>query len=232
MAVEFPIFPEQCEVSQTSVTYNSYDIYLDEEIKDPTYYRQAFQILRSAQQGDFVRIYISSPGGNLNSAVIFKNSIEDCQADVIAVIEGEAYSAASLIALSCPGIEVKPYATMMCHSAAFGSGGIVQNVRDHVDFVGKHAEAVMYEVYEDFLNKEELEDLRRGREIWLDHLQIGERLDSMFKARQEKISNLDEQEVDEEETVDLKSLVKEALSEILDEKEKSKIKSKDKVDKE
>ena len=184
-----PMFKEQCEVSQSSMTYNAFDIYLDEEIKDPTYYRHAFQVLRSAQQGDLVRIHVSSPGGNLNSAIIFKNCIEACEADVIAIVEAEAYSAASLIALSCPGIEVKPYATMMCHSAAFGSGGIVQNVRDHVDFVGKHAESVMYEVYQDFLNPEELEDLRRGREIWLDHKQIGERLDVMFEARQARGCN-------------------------------------------
>lgn len=178
-----PMFKEQCEVSQSSSTYNAYDIYLDEDIKEPTYYRQAFQVLRSAQHGDLVRIYISSYGGNLNSAIIFKNSIEACEGDVIAIIEGEAYSAASLIALSCPGIEVKPYATMMCHSAAFGAGGSVQNVRDHVDFVGKHAESLMEEVYRDFLSPSDLEDLRRGREIWLNHEEIGDRLDKMFEAR-------------------------------------------------
>lgn len=184
-----PMFKEQCEVSQSSMTYNAFDIYLDEEIKDPTYYRHAFQVLRSAQQGDLVRIYISSVGGNLNSAVMFKNAIESCQAEVVAIIEAEAYSAASLIALCCSQIEVKKHATMMCHSAAFGSGGIVQNVRDHVDFVGKHAEAIMYEVYQDFLNPEELEDLRRGREIWLNHTQIGERLDVMFEARNSRPCN-------------------------------------------
>lgn len=181
-----PMFKDQCEVSQSSTTYNAFDIYLDEDIKDPTYYRQAFQVLRSAQQGDLVRIYISSNGGNMNSAAMFKNCIENCQADVIAVIEAEAYSAASLIALSCSGIEVKPYATMMCHSAAFGSGGIVQNVRDHVEFVGRNAEALMEEIYQDFLTPDEFIDLKRGREIWLDHIQIGERLDNMFEARNAK----------------------------------------------
>lgn len=178
-----PMFKDQCEVSQSSSTYNAFDIYLDEEIKDPTYYRQAFQVLRSAQQGDLVRIYISTYGGSLTSAVMFKNNIEACQGEVVAIIEGEAYSAGSLIALSCPSIEVKPYATMMCHSAAFSSGGSVGTVRDHVDFVGKHAETIMEEVYRDFLSPTDLEDLRRGREIWLNHIEIGERLDRMFEAR-------------------------------------------------
>lgn len=181
-----PMFHEQCEISQSTSVINAYDIYLDEEIKDPTYYRQALQVIRSGQRGDLIRIHISSPGGNLNSALMFKNAIEESDADVVAIIQAEAYSAAGLIALSCPMIEVKKHATMMCHSAAFGAGGIVQNVRDHVDFTGKHAEAVMDEVYENFLNPEELEDIRRGREIWLDYQQIGERLDSMFEARNAK----------------------------------------------
>lgn len=181
-----PMFKDQCEVSQATSVINAFDIYLDEEIKDPTYYRQALQVIRAGQRGDLVRIHISSPGGNLNSALMFKNAIEESEADVLAIIQAEAYSAAGLIALSCPMIEVKKHATMMCHSAAFGAGGIVQNVRDHVDFTGKHAEAVMDEVYENFLNSEELEDIRRGREIWLDYIQISERLDTMFEARNAK----------------------------------------------
>lgn len=177
-----PMFQEQCEVSQTTLTYSCYDLYVDEDIKDPTYYRHAFQVLRSAQQGDLVRIFISSPGGNLNSALIFRNCIQECQGDVIAIIEAEAYSAASLIALSCPSIEVKPYATMMLHSAAFGSSGSVQNVRDHVEFTGRHAESLMEEVYKDFISAEELLDLKKGRELWFDYKEIGERLEKMFKA--------------------------------------------------
>lgn len=223
-----PMFEQQCEVSQTISSYNAFDIYLDEEIKDPTYYRHAFQVLRSSQRGDLVRIYISSHGGNLNSALIFKNCIEACEADVIAIIEAEAYSAASLIALSCPGIEVKPYATMMLHSASFGSGGSVQNVRDHVEFTGRHAESLMEEVYADFISPLEMEDLKKGRELWFDYKQIGERLDAMFEARalkQEESCECGECSLDGEEGesveggFDLKTMIKEAVQEALAERE-------------
>lgn len=223
-----PILKDQCEISQTSMTYNAFDIYLDEEIKDPTYYRQVFQVLRSAQRGDLVRIYISSPGGNLNSAVMFRNNIRNCEADVVAVIEAEAYSAASLIALSCPSIEVKPYATMMCHSAAFGSGGIVQNVRDHVEFTGKHAEAFMEEVYRDFLDATELEDLRRGREIWLSYEEIAERLDKMFDARDNESCDCGNCDGDESQGFNLEEMIGKIVEEklkSLDVAPKEKVKS-------
>ncbi len=99
-------------------------------------------------------------------------------------MEGEAFSAGSLILLSCPAIHIQPYTTMMCHSAAFSSGGMVQQVRDHVDFTGRHAEAVMEDVYRDFLSTQEFSDLKRGVEIWLDYDQINERLEKMFEARE------------------------------------------------
>ena len=217
-----PMFKDQCEVSQTQSVYNAYDIYLDEEIKDPTYYRQAFQVLRSSQRGDLVRIYISSHGGNLNSALIFKNCIEDCQADVVAIIEAEAYSAASLIALSCPNIEVKPYATMMLHSASFGSGGSVQNVRDHVEFTGRHAESLMDEVYRSFISEEEMIDLKKGRELWFDYKEIGERLDRMFEARREEEAlgcSCGECDLDNEDDpkLDLFEMIKAAVKDVLEE---------------
>lgn len=209
-----PVFREQCEISQTTSTYSAYDVYLDEEIKDPTYYRQAFQVLRSAQRGDLIRIYISSHGGNLNSALIFKNCIENCEADVIAIIEAEAYSAASLIALSAPNIEVKPYATMMLHSASFGSGGSVQNVRDHVEFTGRHAESLMDEVYRNFITEEEMLDLKKGRELWFDYKEIGERLDRMYEARreQEMECSCAECGLDNEEPIDLMSLIEDKVA--------------------
>lgn len=232
-----PLMEDQCEVSQSSITYNSFDIYIDEEIKEPTYYRRALQVLRSSSEGDLIRIYISSPGGNMNSCAMLINAVRDCRAEVVAIIEAEAYSAAGLLALSCPSIQVKPYATLMAHSAAFGSGGIVQNVRDHVEFVGRNAEALMEEVYKEFLTPEEFQDLRRGRELWFDAQQIGERLEKMFEARQSQgcndpncLCHIEQGEEPEEDFIDLESLVSSLVDKKLSEKNKKS--SKKAVDKE
>lgn len=197
------IFPS---INECPVAYNDgvYDILLDEEIKQPSYYRNAYQALRCAKSDETVRIIISSPGGYLTSAIIFKNLIEDCAATVIGVLEGEAFSAGSMILLSCPNIRIQPYTTLMCHSAAFGSAGMVQQVRDHVEFTGRNVEAVMEEVYQDFLSPEEFGDLKKGVEIWLDYDQISQRLEKMFDARDARAM---EMLGEEEKALDVMSLI-------------------------
>lgn len=200
-----PAFGGQCEVFVNSQTNYSYHVFLDEEIREPSYYRQALKTIRDANEGDVVKIHLATPGGNLTSALMLISAIEECKGEVIAIVEGECYSGGSLIALSCPIIDVKPGALFMLHSASFSSGGNLQTIRDHVNFIGSHAEKVMEEVYQGFINSEELEDLKRGRELWFDAEQISERLEKMFEDRNEAI----------EESLTLEGLVKKAVKEAM-----------------
>lgn len=211
-----PMMKDEVEIIHNTSVYNCYDILLDEEIKEPQYYRRAFQLLREAQEEDVVRIFISSSGGNMTSAVQFKNYIEGCNAHVIAIVDGEAYSAASLIALCAHEIVVKPYSTWMCHSASFGTGGSVGNVKDHVDFISKHADSFMEEVYAGFLSESEIADLRRGVELWLDHEQVGERIERMFKHRQEQYQQQCEtEEGGSEPSMSLQDMIEQSVEKVL-----------------
>lgn len=223
-----PMIKEQCEVIQSSFTetYNMYDIILDENIREPAYYRQAFHTLRSAREGDRINIILNNSGGRIDSAICFRNLIQETQAEVLAVLEGETHSAASMIALSCHGVHVKPYASMMIHHASFGSGGTVQNVMDHVNFTSKQTERLIRDVYQHFLSESELDEVVRNREIWLTDEEIGERLDRMYEARREQEMecscgecNLDNNLEDTEGGFDLKDLIKQAVNEALAERE-------------
>jgi len=191
--IMLPMLKEECPVSVASITRNSYEILLDEEIKEPSYYRSALQILRSAQEGELVTVFINSPGGRLDSAIALIGAIRECEADVLAVLEGETHSAASLIALSCHGIHVKEYASMLCHPAFFGSVGTTQNVIDHVNFTTRQAEKVMRDVYKHFLSQTEIDELVRNREIWLDADQICDRLEIMHEMRQMELEEMHEE---------------------------------------
>lgn len=202
----FPILKEECPVSVNTQSYNCYDIILDEDIKQPHYYRNAFQALREAREGDVVRLFICSSGGSLSSAIQFKNYIEECEGHVVAIVDGEAYSAASLIALCAHEIHVKPYSTWMLHSASFGAIGSTENVKAQVDFTAKHADAFMEEVYRDFVTPGEMHDIRRGVEIWLDADQVSERLEKKFSKDNGKHS-------EGEEPLDLFEMIEGAVKE-------------------
>lgn len=219
----FPLLKEQCEVIQSSFTetYNMYDIVLDENIREPAYYRQAFHVLRTAKEGDRINMILNNSGGRIDSAICFRNLIQETQAEVLAVLEGETHSAASMIALSCHGVHVKPYASMMIHHASFGSGGTVQNVMDHVNFTSKQTERLIRDVYQHFLSESELDEVVRNREIWLTDEEIGERLDRMYEARrgQEMECSCGECDLDNDDSpkLDLFGMIKEAIREVMTE---------------
>lgn len=177
------MFQESCPVFESSYTKHVYDIILDENIREPAYYRQALQTFKQAGEGDLIRITLNNGGGRIDTALMFLHGIEETQAEVLAILEGDTHSASSMIALSCHGVEVKPFASMMVHHASFGTYNTVQNVMDHVNFTSKQTEALIRKVYKFFLTEIEIEEVIRNREIWLAHEEIGERLDIMFEAK-------------------------------------------------
>lgn len=85
-----PTFDQQCEVIQSTYTdtYSVYDIILDEDIREPSYYRQALHTLRTANENDVVQIFLNNSGGQLDTAICFRNSIQECRAPVFAILEG------------------------------------------------------------------------------------------------------------------------------------------------
>lgn len=180
----FPsMFQDSCPVFQSSYTKHVYDIILDENIREPAYYRQALQTFKQANEGDLIRITLNNGGGRIDTALMFLHGIEETQAEVLAILEGDTHSASSMIALSCHGVEVKPFASMMVHHASFGTYNTVQNVMDHVNFTSKQTEALIRKAYKYFLTETEIEEVIRNREIWLTHEEIGDRLDIMFEAK-------------------------------------------------
>lgn len=166
-------------------------ISLDESIKAPKYYRTVLQGIDSLAEDDIVLLNINSYGGQLDGAIAIINGIQNTPADVYANIEGIAASAASLIALAAPSVSVAPYASMMVHSATFGTFGKQSDVISHASFVDKQVRGLMCSIYKDFLSERELEEVIMGKEFWFDADEIISRLEvrnalseKRFKAQQ------------------------------------------------
>lgn len=174
-------------ITKQVVPSNYFEIYLDKPISEPNNYRKAFEVFKKAQEGDLIKIHIDTPGGNVDTAIKFINAIQETEASVLGSLEQKAYSAGSLILLSCPMVQVKPWASFMAHSASSGFWGTFSGMKEQLVFFEKEVNRLMEKTYEGFLTPNEIDDVVKGRrEIWLPDKEIVKRLNSRAEFLQAK----------------------------------------------
>jgi ATP-dependent protease ClpP protease subunit len=175
------------EVSQS---FSQVKVFLDETVREPKYYRQVLTRLDSLNEGDELEFRINTYGGNLDSTLAIVNVIKHTEANVIGYIDGVAASAGSIIALSCPTVQVAPHATMMVHSAFGGSAGILNNLANHSNFIDQQVRSLMKDTYAGFLTDEELEQVYLGREFWFNAEEIITRLERRFELQKQQYEQM------------------------------------------
>lgn len=150
--------------------------YLDEDIREPKYYRSIINELDNLGENDICRIIVNTHGGRLDSSLQIIDAIQTTQAEVYVDVVGTAASAGSLIALAAPHLSITPYSTMMIHHASHGTYGSASNVAAYSAFVDKQCKKLMQDVYEGFLTEAEIQDVFTGKEMWMDSDEILRRL--------------------------------------------------------
>lgn len=171
---------------QQSVSHNLTRFFLDEEIMQPSYYRNLLQILLSANEGDIVELWINSCGGDLSSAESIIAGIMSTEARVLGVLNGKAYSAASMIALNCHELIVLPTASLMAHEATYAAVGKGSDIRSYTEFSNRKIDQVIDQCYEGFLTPEEIAQVKVGKEIWMLADEIIDRLQKRDAYYEEK----------------------------------------------
>ena len=166
---------------------------LNDCIRDPGHYFELVEEMESLNECDLVDFKTSSPGGRLDGLVYLLNAIKDCAAPVIGTLSGEAASAATVLLLACDGVRVKPYSTMMIHSASFGYVNHQSNMVNQATFVDKQARKILTDAYQDFLLPEELGRVFDGLEVRLGYEEINERLLRRDEIREQRLLEVIEQ---------------------------------------
>ena len=184
------LFPSNTlSYTEQQVTFSNISIRLDEEIKDASYYGDVIQRLDACNEGDSVVITVSSPGGDVTGMVALLSAIKSCQAEVVVYIEGEAHSAASIIALNAPQVAVGQYANMMCHNASTYLAGKQHEIQSNWEFNKRYLENIMKDTYKYFLTDSELQQMLDGKDFWFDAEEINTRLErkiTMLEKEQQK----------------------------------------------
>jgi ATP-dependent protease ClpP protease subunit len=163
--------------TQTKVQ-NNVEVFLDETIREPRYYRQVIQMLGALSESDTCTFFIETPGGNADGILALCEAVDACEGQVQAIITGQASSAGSLFALRCPNLGVSPNARMMIHAASFGYGGKHMDAVRGMEFQNKWLTRVFRQAYEGFLTESEIEQCLEGKEFWFTSDEIVERLEA------------------------------------------------------
>lgn len=177
---------EQLNYSMSSIVHNKYEFNLDEDIKEPSYYRNLIEVLNNATEQDLVVLNINSGGGHLDSAISIIDALRNTRANTLAWISGSAYSAAGIIALSCQNLEVGEFASLMAHNSQYGLGGYTTDIKDRAVFEHKMISKIMHSVYKHFLSDQEIESVLANKTIWMDADEIIERFTKMQEALQKE----------------------------------------------
>jgi ATP-dependent protease ClpP protease subunit len=166
---------------------NTFMFKIDEPVIEPSYYRNLVDVCLQAKEEDEILLFLNTPGGLYTGLTTVLDALLRTEAVTVAVIQGECHSAGSIIALHCDAVDVSPYATMLCHSLSYGTGGKDADIVAHVTHTSKQAESIIKETYEGFLTNSEISAVLDGKQLYLDAEEIVIRLEARDEYREEII---------------------------------------------
>ena len=145
----------------------------------------------SAGSDDVIEIRVSGcPGGSADTIQTIIHALIATPAHTVCVLSGTNSSAATMIPLVCSEVITTPYTSMMCHSVSGGNFGTMANQERSAVFFSKLYSDFTEDIYSNFLSPSELDDLKKGLEIYLSADEIEERL----QRRAELLAAEDEEE--------------------------------------
>jgi ATP-dependent protease ClpP protease subunit len=162
---------------------NVHEFYLSGEIESAENYIQWFDTIRHAGETDVIKIYLNSPGGDVFTAVQFMRVLQETDANIVMSVEGICASAATMIMLCGNTFEISDHTMFMFHNYSGGTFGKGGEMLDQLKHERKWSEKLLRDVYKDFLTNDEVTSLLENKDIWMDAMEVGERL----KSKQAKI---------------------------------------------
>lgn len=172
----------------------NYTVPIDGSFREPAYYRGVIQMLMNASEHDTVAFLINSPGGALSGLLSLLEAINMTEANTVALLVGNASSAASMFALHCNEVYVGDNSTLLCHNISYGTGGKGSDVLAHVQHTSNAANKLLRKTYKYFLNEKEIEDMLNGKEIYMEAEEIIERLQKREELKQAEIEAEEKQQ--------------------------------------
>lgn len=176
-----------------TIPLNIYHFYISDVIEDHAPFYELLNTLKTAEAHDRIIIYLNCPGGALYVAIQIVNAIQTSQATVITCLDGQVCSAATLIFLVGHEYIVNKHGSFMIHNyseGVFGKGNeIISRVKHATDWFEK----LTFDIYGNFLTKEEIQGVLQGKDLWLDSDEVLERLQKNIPQNNEVDEETDDE---------------------------------------
>jgi ATP-dependent protease ClpP protease subunit len=158
-----------------------YTMYICGEIMAADNYIEHFETLRNADSSDVVKIHINSYGGDLMTAIQFLRAMAESDAAIIASVEGQCMSAATMIFLAAHAYEISEHSLFMFHNYSGGTMGKGGEMYDHIVNEREWSKKIVSRVYDGFLTESEITSILDNKDIWMDGEEVAKRLDKKVK---------------------------------------------------
>lgn len=174
---------------------NIYDVYITGPISKPGNYLEFFDLLKNATANEKINIFLSTPGGRLDTTVQILALMEITEAETICHVMSYIASAGTLIALAADNLSVSPFGYMMLHNASGGSGYDKINLsKQLMDNSVLWCENINRSVYANFLTEEEIDQLLVNKDFHFNQAEILERWERVLEARERATEEFEQAE--------------------------------------
>ena len=133
-----------------------YVVYIDECIRNPSYYRGVMNVLTNATEDDKIVFRINTPGGDLETTISLIAAIRATKAATHASVSGQCMSGGALLAMVCDEISIAPHTAFMIHTYHGLLDGTSCDHLAQASFGQKRIEAVYQDVFGELLTEDEM----------------------------------------------------------------------------
>ncbi len=180
----------------TSATHN---FYIYSAIDDLNDYVDMITVLDTAQENDFIHIYINTPGGSVNTTISIIHAMLRSRANVVTHADGEVASAGTLIFFAASLRIVYPYSHFMFHDASGGTLGKINENIKNIMATSELIQKLAYDLYCPTFTEEEVDQILEGRDYYCDAEEMYDRIKAVEEQVNEELAEETEQPEEEEE---------------------------------
>lgn len=156
--------------------------YISSVIEEPHLYVDLIHRLTTSHAEEIVYLHLNTIGGNLATGVQIINAIRQSRAHIVAAVEGEAYSLATLIFLAADEWIVHDNCLFMFHDFSSWTGGKGHSEqKSSLDASLKWYRDLATSLYIPFLSQAELDRVLRGEDLYLHSEDVRARLGKLVK---------------------------------------------------